>query len=31
MGRVMGKLSPQIKGRADGKVVADMVRRQLGG
>ena len=31
MGRVMGKLSPQIKGRADGKVVADMVRQKLGG
>lgn len=31
MGRVMGKLTPQTKGRADGKVVADMVRQQLGG
>jgi uncharacterized protein YqeY len=30
MGRVMGRLTPQTKGRADGKVVADMVRRQLG-
>lgn len=31
MGRVMGRLTPQTRGRADGKVVADMVRRQLGG
>jgi uncharacterized protein len=30
MGRVMGQLTPQTKGRADGKVVADTVRRQLG-
>jgi uncharacterized protein YqeY len=31
MGRVMGKVTPQTKGRADGKVVAEMVRAQLGG
>jgi uncharacterized protein len=31
MGRVMGRLTPQTKGRADGKAVADLVRRQLGG
>ena len=31
MGRVMGRLTPQTKGRADGKVVADTVRQQLGG
>jgi uncharacterized protein len=31
MGKVMGKLTPQTRGRADGKVVADMVRQQLGG
>ena len=31
LGRVMGKLAPQIKGRADGKAVSDMVRAQLGG
>lgn len=31
LGRVMGKLVPQTKGRADGKVLSDMVRRQLGG
>jgi uncharacterized protein len=31
MGRVMGRLTSQTKGRADGKAVADMVRRQLGG
>jgi uncharacterized protein YqeY len=30
MGRVMGRLTPQTKGRADGKAVADAVRRQLG-
>lgn len=29
MGQVMGKLTPQTKGRADGKVVAAEVRRQL--
>jgi uncharacterized protein YqeY len=31
MGKVMGKLTPQTRGRAEGKVVADMVRQQLGG
>ena len=31
LGRVMGTLSPQTKGRADGKAVADQVRAQLGG
>lgn len=30
MGRVMGALAPQIKGRADGSVVSAEVRRQLG-
>ena len=29
MGRVMGAISPQIKGRADGGVVSAEVRRQL--
>jgi uncharacterized protein YqeY len=31
LGRVMGKLAPQVKGRADGKAVSEMVRAQLGG
>jgi uncharacterized protein YqeY len=31
MGKVMGRVTPQTKGRADGKAVADLVRRQLGG
>ena len=31
LGKVMGRLAPQMKGRADGKVVSDMVRAQLGG
>ena len=31
MGKVMGALAPKIKGRADGKVVSDMVRTQLTG
>jgi uncharacterized protein YqeY len=31
LGRVMGRVVPQTKGRADGKAVSDMVRRQLGG
>jgi uncharacterized protein YqeY len=31
LGRVMGKVTPQTKGRADGKAVADLVRAQLGG
>ena len=30
MGRVMGVVTPQVKGRADGGVVAAEVRRQLG-
>lgn len=30
MGKVMGVLSPQVKGRADGAAVAAEVRRQLG-
>ncbi len=30
MGQVMGKVSPQVKGRADGAAVAAEVRRQLG-
>ena len=30
MGKVMGALQPQIKGRADGSAVAAEVRRQLG-
>ena len=30
MGRVMGVLQPQVKGRADGGAVAAEVRRQLG-
>ena len=30
MGKVMGVVTPQIKGRADGGVVAAEVRRQLG-
>jgi len=30
MGKVMGVLQPQVKGRADGGVVAAEVRRQLG-
>jgi len=29
MGRVMGVVAPQTKGRADGKVVSDLVRRLL--
>jgi uncharacterized protein YqeY len=31
MGRVMGALQPRTKGRADGGVVAAVVRSQLGG
>ena len=31
LGRVMSKVTPQTKGRADGRVVADMVRAQLRG
>ncbi len=30
MGRVMGVVQPQVKGRADGSLVAAEVRRQLG-
>ena len=30
MGRVMGAVQPQVKGRADGGVVAAEVKRQLG-
>ena len=30
MGRVMGAIQPQVRGRADGGVVAAEVRRQLG-
>jgi uncharacterized protein YqeY len=30
MGRVMGVVTPQTKGRADGGAVAAEVRRQLG-
>ena len=29
LGRVMGALNPQTKGRADGRVVSDVVRRLL--
>ena len=31
IGKVMGKIMPQVKGRADGKVVQQMVRERLGG
>lgn len=31
LGKVMGKIMPQIKGRADGKLVQQMVRERLGG
>ena len=31
LGRVMGALSPRTKGRADGRLVSDVVRRMLGG
>jgi uncharacterized protein YqeY len=31
LGRVMGRVVPHTKGRADGKAVSDLVRRQLGG
>jgi len=30
MGRVMGTITPQVRGRADGGVVSTEVRRQLG-
>ncbi len=29
LGRVMGRVAPQIKGRADGRMVSEMVRRLL--
>jgi uncharacterized protein YqeY len=31
LGRVMGRLSPQTKGRADGRLVSEVVRRLLAG
>jgi uncharacterized protein YqeY len=31
LGRVMGKLAPQTRGRADGRTVSEIVRRQLSG
>ena len=31
LGRVMGRLSPRTKGRADGRLVSDVVRRLLAG
>jgi hypothetical protein len=31
LGKVMGKIMPQVKGRADGKLVQQMVRERLGG
>jgi len=31
MGRVMGHLSPRTKGRADGRMVSDVVKRLLAG
>lgn len=30
MGKVMGVLMPKLKGRADGKMVSDLVRKKLG-
>lgn len=30
MGKVMGAVSPQIAGRADNKVVADLIKKELG-
>ena len=30
LGKVMGRVAPQTKGRADGKAVSDLVRRLLG-
>ena len=30
MGRVMGIIMPQVKGRADGKLVNNLVRQYLG-
>ncbi len=31
MGKVMGWLSPKVKGRADGRLVSDLVRKALAG
>ncbi|HEY8771758.1 MAG TPA: GatB/YqeY domain-containing protein [Candidatus Limnocylindria bacterium] len=31
LGKVMGRVVPQTKGRADGKAVSDLVRQLLGG
>ena len=31
LGKVMGRVAPQTKGRADGKALSDLVRRLLGG
>ena len=31
LGRVMGRVAPQTRGRADGRAVSDIVRRQLAG
>ncbi len=31
LGRVMGRLAPRIKGRADGRVASELVRRLLSG
>jgi uncharacterized protein YqeY len=31
MGRVMGRLVPQVRGRADGRAVSDVVKRLLAG
>jgi uncharacterized protein YqeY len=31
MGKVMGKLNPQTKGKADGKLVSQIVKEALGG
>jgi uncharacterized protein YqeY len=31
LGRVMGRLAPQTRGKADGRLVSDVVRRLLGG
>jgi hypothetical protein len=30
MGRVMGRLMPELKGKADGQLVSDVVRELLG-
>jgi uncharacterized protein YqeY len=29
MGRVMGRLVPEVKGRADGRALSELVRRLL--